>query len=295
MTRAEKLTDRITFHGEGATWFPAIADIPAHLHLVDMLAGDVLTLLPGGAVDRRSVGTVAAVLRPRVGGGAVVADEHGFLLADPDADAPSGLGVFRRFATAVQDDTVRLNEGNADPSGAFWCGSMAWDQTPGRGELFRLDVDGVVTTVLTGVTISNGLSFTPDGATAYYVDTPTHRVDAFDWDPARGFSARRPFVTIDPADGNPDGLVVDAQGGVWVALYGGGAVRHYGPDGTLQDVVEVPGVQQITSVTLGGEDLDQLFVTTSRENLADDQEPDAGAVFTAPAGVRGQVPLPFAG
>ena len=295
MTRAEQLTDRITFHGEGATWFPATADVAAHLHLVDMLAGDVLTLLPGDGVDRRSVGRVAAVLRPRMGGGAVVADEHGFLLADSDPQAPSGLGAFRRFATAVDDDGVRLNEGNADPSGAFWCGSMGWDQAPGRGELFRLDIDGVVTTVLTGVTISNGLSFTPDGATAYYVDTPTHRVDVFDWNPARGFSDRRPFVTVDPDDGNPDGLVVDSAGGVWVALYGGGAVRHYSPDGTLQQVIEIPGVEQITSVTLGSESLDQLFVTTSRENLAEDQQPDAGAVFTAPAGVRGQVPLPFAG
>ncbi len=295
MTRAEQLTDRITFHGEGATWFPATTGVPAHLHLVDMLAGDVLTLLPGGGVDRRPVGRVAAVLRPRAGGGAVVADEHGFLLADQDAAAPSGLGPFRRFATALEDDSIRLNEGNADPAGAFWCGSMAWDKTPGRGELFRLDIDGVVTTVLTGVSISNGLSFTADGGTAYYVDTPTHRVDVFDWDPARGFSDRRPFVAVDPDEGNPDGLVVDAEGGVWVALFGGGAVRHYSPDGTLQQVVEVPGVRQITSVTLGGEALDQLFVTTSREDLDEDQQPDAGAVFTAPAGVRGQVPLPFAG
>ena len=292
VTRAEQLTDRITYHGEGAVWFPGPGRDGGILHLVDMLAGDVLTLLPDGGVHRRSVGTVAAVLRPRTGGGAVVADEHGFLVADADALDPSGLGQFRRLAQAVDDDTIRLNEGNADPAGAFYCGSMAWAKTAGRGTLYRLDPDGSVTTVLTGVTISNGLGFTPDGHTAYYVDTPTHRIDAFDWDAEHGLHDRRPFVAV---DGNPDGLVVDAEGGVWVALFGGGAVHHYGPDGTLSEVVEIPGAEQVTSVTLGGPAMDRLFVTTSREDLPDDAWPAAGAVFTAPAGVRGQAPLPFRG
>ena len=295
MTRAEQLTDPITFHGEGAVWFPGADGGTGVLHLVDMLEGDVLTMLPGGGVHRRSVGKVAAVLRPRTAGGIVVANEHGFLVADADAADPSGFGPLRTVASVIEDDSIRMNEGNADPAGAFYCGSMAWDASPERGRLYRLDPDGSVTTVFPDITISNGLGFTSDGATAYYVDTPTHRVDVLDWDAERGLHARRPFVTVDEADGNPDGLVVDAEGGVWVALYGGGAVRHYGPDGTLVDVIEIPGVQQITSVTLGGEAMDQLFVTTSRENLSDDEQPTAGAVFTAPAGVRGQAPLPFAG
>lgn len=300
MPIAEQLTDRITFHGEGAVWFPGspsgARSNPGRLHLVDMFAGDVLTVREGGEVDRIDVGRVAAVLRPRTTGGAVVADEHGFLIADADPGTPSGFGPFRRFATAVADDAVRLNEGNADPTGAFWCGSMAWDKTPGAGMLYRVAPDATVSTVLTGVTISNGLGFTADGTTAYYVDTPTHRVDVFAFDPDRGLHDRRPFVTIDAEPGNPDGLTVDADGGVWVALYGGGAVARFAPDGSLSEMVTIPdGVRQVTSVTLGGPGMDQLFITTSREDLADDEQPNAGAVYTAPAGVRGLAPLPFAG
>ncbi len=292
MTRAEQLTDPITYHGEGAVWFPGTGGRSGTLHLVDMLEGAVLTMLPDGGVHRRSAGRVAAIVRPRTSGGVVVANEHGFLVADADADDPSGFGPLRQVASVIDDDSIRMNEGNADPAGAFYCGSMAWDASPERGQLYRLDPDGSVSTVLTNVTISNGLGFTADGSTAYYVDTPTQRVDVFDWDAEHGLHARRSFVTV---DGNPDGLVVDAEGGVWVALFGGSAVHHYGPDGTLADVIEVPGAEQVTSVTLGGEAMDQLFMTTSRENLPEDAQPVAGAVFTAPAGVRGQAPLPFAG
>ncbi len=303
MATAEQLTDRITYHGEGAIWFPAETDAGAgaaerggRLHLVDMFAGAVLTLLDGGAVDRVQVGRVAAVLRPRQAGGAIVADEHGFQVADADRSTPSGFSAFRRFASAIDDPAIRFNEGNADPTGAFWCGSMAWKKTPGAGTLYRLGPDAGITAVLTDVTISNGLGFTADGASAYYVDTPTHRVDVLSFDAERGLHDRRPFVRIDPDHGNPDGLTVDAEGGVWVALYGGGAVHRYAQDGSLSHVVEIPGgVRQVTSVTLGGAGMDQLFITTSREDLPNDQQPTAGAVFTAPAGVRGLPPLPFAG
>ena len=297
MTRAEQLTDRITFHGEGAVWFPADDAGPGRLHIVDMLEGAVLTLTPDGRLlDRTGDGSrVAACVRPRTDGGVVVADQTGFLLADADPDRPSRFGGFRRLAAALDDDSLRLNEGNADPSGVFWCGSMAWDKSPGRGELFRVALDGAVTTVLTDVTISNGLGWSPDGSLAYYNDTPTHRVDVFDWAPGRGLSGRRPFAHIDPDDGNPDGLTVDAEGGVWVALYGGGAVRRYDPDGSVSAEVEIPGARQVTSVAVGGPSMDQLFVTTSRENLSEDEQPVAGCVFTAAAGVRGMAPLPFSG
>lgn len=297
VSTAEQFTDPITYHGEGAIWFPADHGGPGRLHLVDMLAGAVLTLAPDGRLlDRTDVGSrVAAVIRPRTDGGAVLADETGFLLADADPAAPSGLGSFRRLATALTDSALRLNEGNADPAGVFWCGSMAWDKTPGRGEMFRLRPDGSVTTVLTDLTISNGLGWSPEGHLAYYVDTPTHRIDVFDWDPERGLSGRRPFVRIDPDDGVPDGLTVDAGGGVWVAVNRGGAVRRYAPDATLSEQVETPGAAQVTSVALGGESMDRLFITTSREDLPDGEQPVAGSVFTAPAGVRGMAPLAFAG
>jgi sugar lactone lactonase YvrE len=157
--------------------------------------------------------------------------------------------------------------------------------------VYRLDPDLSVHTVIEGVTISNGLEWTPDGSRAYYVDTPTHRIDVFDYDRDAGLTARRPFVET---GGNPDGLTVDADGGVWVAFFGGGAVHRYGPDGTLDEVVEV-GARQVTACTLGGSDLSELFITTSRERLEPGDDPAAGSLFHADAGVRGRPVREFAG
>jgi sugar lactone lactonase YvrE len=249
-----------------------------------MLAGDVLALEADGSVTRRHVGSVAAALRPRRRGGAVIAVERGFALEEDD-------GTLTELPPVWSDGAVRMNEGGCDPDGRFWCGSMAYDQAPGAASMYRLDPDGSVRAVFTGVTISNGLEWTPDGSLAYYADTGTHRVDVFDYDLDGGLTGRRPFVTF-PDDANPDGLTVDAEGGVWVALFGGGAVHRYDADGRLDAVVELP-TAQVTACTLGGARLDQLFVTTSAEGLDDD--PVAGSLFRVDAGVRGRPVREFAG
>ncbi len=127
----------------------------------------------------------------------------------------------------------------------------------------------------------------------FYVDTPTRRIDVFDYADGE-LRERRPFVHIAEGVGDPDGLWVDAEDGVWVALFGGAAVHHYDSSGELADVVELP-VTNITSCCLGGADLSTLYITTSREGIADDAEPLAGALFAAPAGARGSAVLPFAG
>ena len=123
-------------------------------------------------------------------------------------------------------DEIRMNEGGCDPDGRFLCGTMAYDQRPGAGSLYRLDPDRSVTLVLEGVTISNGLEWSPDGTLAYYVDTPTREISVFDYDSAGGLQDRRPFAVS--VEAMPDGLTVDADGGVWVALYDGRAVQHFG-------------------------------------------------------------------
>jgi sugar lactone lactonase YvrE len=184
-----------------------------------------------------------------------------------------------------------MNEGGCDPDGRFWCGSMAYDQAPGAAAMYRLDPDLGVRVAFEGVTISNGLEWSPDGSLAYYADTATHRIDVFDYDCGAGLTGRRPFVTL-PGDLNPDGLTVDAEGGVWVALFGGGAAHRYDRDGRLGAVIEIP-TAQVTACTLGGPQLDQLFLTTSREGLDDD--PLAGSLFRVDAGVRGLPVREFAG
>jgi sugar lactone lactonase YvrE len=280
--RAEQLTDPVAVHAEGPVWSRRWGG----LRWVDMLAGDVLSLGPDGAIERRHVGEIAAALRPRVGGGAVIGVERGFALEEPD-------GTLRNLDELWTDTGVRMNEGACDPDGRFYCGSMAYDKTPGAASVYRLDPDGSVAVVLTEVTVSNGLDWSPDGKRAYYNDTATGRVDVFDYDREAGLTGRRTLVQVPDEIGHPDGLTVDSREGVWVAMNHGGAVHRYTAEGELDHVVEVP-VTEVTACTLGGLQLDQLFITTSREKPIPG-ESAAGSVFTAPAGVVGQPAREFAG
>ena len=281
--QAEQLTGPVAYHGEGPVW----SERWGGLRWVDMLAGDVLALATDGAIDRRHVGNVAAAIRPRRQDGAVIGVERGFALEDAD-------GTLTHLGDLWADDQVRMNEGGCDPDGRFYCGSMAYDQRPGGGALYRLDPDGSVRAVLENVTISNGLEWSPDGSRAYYNDTPTHRTDAFDYDVEFGLTGRRPFVDLSAEAKLPDGLTVDEEGGVWVALYEGSAVRRYTPDGVLDEVIEVPA-KKVTACTFGGPNLDVLFITTSREGLETGEDPLAGSLFRAEVGVAGLPVREFAG
>ncbi|WP_406122546.1 SMP-30/gluconolactonase/LRE family protein [Streptomyces canus] len=282
--RVEQVTDPIAYHAEGPVWSPAWGG----LRWVDMLAGDVLSLADDGTVTRHHVGDVAAAIRPRRQGGAVIGVERGFALEDAE-------GALTYLPPLWDEDRgIRMNEGGCDPDGRFYCGSMAYDKRTGAGSLYRLAPDGTVTVVLTGVTVSNGLEWSPDGAHAYYNDTPTQRIAVFDYDPGSGLRGHRTFVTIPAEAGRPDGLTVDAQGGVWVALNNGGAVRRYSPAGALDEVIELPA-RKVTACTFGGPHLDELFITTSRENLEPAEDPLAGSLFRARVDVAGLPAREFAG
>src|SRR5689334_18705103 len=146
--RVEQVTDPVVYHGEGPVWHPGWGG----LRFVDMLAGDVMTLTAGGSLERRHVGSVAAALRPRRGGGAVIGVERGFALEDPD-------GTVTTLPPLWDDPGIRMNDGGCDPDGRFYCGSMANDQTAGAASLYRLGPDGSVEVVLDQVTVSNGLEW----------------------------------------------------------------------------------------------------------------------------------------
>jgi sugar lactone lactonase YvrE len=278
--QVEQMTDPVAYHGEGPVW----SECWGGLRWVDMLAGDVLSLAADGTIERRHVGSVAAVVRPRRGGGAVIGVERGFVLESAD-------GTLTHLDELWTDTHVRMNEGGCDPDGRFYCGSMAYDQQPGAGALYRLDPDLSVCTVLEGVTVSNGLEWSPDGSLAYYNDTPTQRVAVFNYDRESGLTDQRVFVEV---PGHPDGLTVDAQGGVWVAFADGGAIRRYTPDGMLDEVLEVPA-RKVTACAFGGPDLNELFITTSREGLEPSDDPLAGSLFRARVGVNGLPVREFAG
>jgi sugar lactone lactonase YvrE len=281
--RVEQVTESVAYHGEGPVWSKRWGG----LRWVDMLAGDVLSLADDGAIGRRHVGTIAAALRPRSRGGAVIGVERGFALEDAD-------GTLTHLDELWTDDQVRMNEGGCDPDGRFYCGSMAYDQQPDAGALYRLDPDLSVHVVLENVTVSNGLEWSPDGSLAYYNDTATYQISVFDYGTDAGLTNRRVFVDLSGEEKRPDGLTVDEQGGVWVALSNGGAVRRYTQDGVLDEVVEVPA-KKVTACTFGGPDLGQLFITTSQENIDPGTDPLAGSLFRAAVGVRGVPVREFAG
>ena len=220
-----------------------------------------------------------------------VATEHGFAVTDRDDD-----WTLRPVAEAFDDPTIRMNEGGCDLAGGFLCGSMAYAKTTGDATLYRLDPDGTVEVVLEGSTISNGFSLDPSGTLAYYIDTPTHRVDVFDVGAdGRTLTGRRPFVTIEDDAGGPDGLAVDADGrrvGRAVRRIGGPWLsrgRRPWPRSSTCRPARSPRARSParTSAT--------LFITTSQEDLEPRDGPLAGTLFAVRPGVVGLLPLPFRG
>jgi len=286
-------------HLEGITWDGA-GD--GRLLLVDLTPG-LVHLVPvrsdGAPGDARRLDLPAPVTAvhpttdPRT---LLVADGEGMALVRQPA-APGGAPVTERLAAPLAGRPgIRMNDGGVDPAGRYFAGSMAYDTTPGAACLYRLDPDRSLHTVLTGVTVSNGIDWSPDGTLCYFADTPLDRVDVFDHDPATGrLARRRPFVDTTRLPGMPDGLTVDADGCVWVAFWGGAQVCCFAPDGTLLATVPLP-VSQVTSCAFGGPGLDLLFITTSTEHLdeaARAAQPDAGALFVVETGRRGRAATPF--
>jgi sugar lactone lactonase YvrE len=188
-----------------------------------------------------------------------------------------------------------MNDAACDPQGRFWAGSMAYDERPGGGRLLRCDPDGTVRVVLPRTDIANGLGWSPDGQTLYHADSGTRVVTAYDFEDGQLGQGRE---LIRPERGAPDGLTVDTEGALWVALHGAGEVRRYDPSGRTLSVWTLP-VTQPTSVAIGGASGRRLFVTTSWQHLDDRQragQPDAGRVFAADdAGVTAPPVLPYRG
>jgi sugar lactone lactonase YvrE len=275
----EVFDDRRCLLGEG----PHYDERTGRVFWVDILAGRVLWRdVDGAGVGELAAGGHVGAAVPRRDGGLVLCLPDGPRLLDPDgsvhplrgcAEADADAGLHR----AVDAPALRSNDAKADPAGRLWLGTMAYDTTPGAAALYRLDPGAAgPTRVLGDITISNGLGWSPGGGTMYYIDSPTWRIDAFDYDVATGrVGGRRPFVRVDDP-GMPDGLCVDAEGGVWVALWQGAAVHRYTPDGRLDRVVPVP-TSQVTSCAFAGEGYRLLVVTTAAEGRPPD---DAAAGLT---------------
>jgi sugar lactone lactonase YvrE len=279
-----------THLGEGIRW-DARRD--------EMLAVDILT----GGVYRAHVRDDGALERVRayqlpgtVGMIAPVEGDEGWLLGAGRSFvylAPDGT---HRTIAEVAPAGTRMNDGACDPQGRFWGGTLADDHHEGGGALYRLGRDGQAELMLDGLTISNGLGWSPDGGTMYLVDSGPRVIHAFAFDADHGtISAGRILVTVPEEAGAPDGMTVDAAGDLWVAIYGGGRVNRYAPDGSLREVYPIPA-RQCTCCAFGGPGLHRLFVTTATEGWTDEQrraEPAAGLVYRVDTDATGRPALPF--
>ncbi|MFB7597726.1 SMP-30/gluconolactonase/LRE family protein [Streptomyces sp. NPDC056160] len=271
--------------GEGPTWDPAAGV----LLWVDILASRVHSYDPAsGRRTVRTTGQHVGAAKPRTGGGLVLNLRDGVGLVDPGPQ-----GAFRW----LHRDPVpgrRGNDAAVAPDGSLWAGTMRYDEALGGGTLTRLTGDGTAEPVLADVTVSNGTGWSPDGRRMYYVDTPTRRIDVLDvLDGGRQAVNRRPLAQVEEGAGFPDGLTVDADGCVWVALWDGGAVRRYTPDGALDRVVALP-VPRPTACAFGGAGLTDLYVTTARTGLGA-PPPVAGSLLVVPDAGSGLPQPAFAG
>ena len=269
--------------GEGPRWDPR----GQRLLWVDIMRGRVHAFIPSTrqcrhVPVRRPVGALACARD----GSVMLAVAGGFARLDMQS------GHLEMVATVEADRPGnRMNDGACDPQGRFWAGTMAVDERPGAGALYRLDPDLSVHTMLEGITISNGIDWSLDGRRMYYVDSPTRRIDIFDFEGESGAIAnRRTLVEIPQEAGIPDGLTVDAAGFLWLALWGGSALRRYAPEGTLDRVVSMPATHP-TSCAFGGPDLDELYVTSARKALTAEEkrrQPQAGGLFRLRPGGSGR-------
>ncbi|MEM7132427.1 MAG: SMP-30/gluconolactonase/LRE family protein [Chloroflexota bacterium] len=280
---AELILDTKVDLGEGPIW-----DVENQLlYWVNIMESEVLIYNPQTEQNRViDVGQYVGTVVKGRSGLLYLALHHGFasldlateevtLITDPEADLP----------------TNRFNDGKCDPAGRFWAGTMSVAEAGKTGSLYILDTDGSCRKMVSDIAISNGIVWSLDAKTMYYIDTPTGTVDAFDYDLASGnIGNRRSVITIPEGQGFPDGMTGDAEGMLWVAHWGGHRITRWNPvNGELLDTVHVPAAQ-VTACAFGGPNLDELYITCARRGLdatALAGQPLAGGLFKVSPGVKG--------
>ena len=286
---AELLLDARAELGEGPIWDPVVQ----RLYWVDILGCRVHVHTSSTGEDRViQLSEMPGAVAPRASSVLILAQHSGFAtldlddetvipIADPEADLPGN----------------RFNDGKCDPSGRFWAGTLSLPQKEPLGALYRLDTDQSVTKVETDITVSNGLTWTADRSTMYYIDTPTRVVSRYDYDdPTGSISNRSTAIDLRDTEGFPDGMTIDAEGMLWVAFWGGWAINRYNPQtGDQIGRIHVPA-RQVTSCAFGGPELDTLYITTARQGCeGDTSQPHAGSLFVVKPGVVGLPAPAFAG
>lgn len=285
------LLDAGALLGESPRWHAG----EARLYWVDIDAQQIHRLDPAtGDHDWMQLAEPVGCVAPRAGGGLIAALGDGCALIDEWGAVP------RPFGPAALADLPhqRFNDGCVDRAGRLWIGSLTADKPKRDAALYRLDPDGSLTKMLGGLMTSNGAAFSTDGRTFYHADTPTHRIHAYDVDPATGtLGEGRLFHEFPEGNGRPDGAAVDAEGCYWSALWDGWRIVRMSPAGELLQTVDLP-VQRPTMLAFGGDDLCTAFVTSAGKNLTEGErtaQPYAGGVFSFRVDVPGLAQPMFEG
>lgn len=277
--------------GEGPVWY----EKEQRLYWVDILKKQLHWHEPEN-------GTNGSVTLDQYVGAAAVRESGGFVLAMTNGFYT--LAADMKTLTSIADPETekpenRFNDGKCDPAGRFWAGTMSLTDAANEGALYCLDTDLSVTSKRSPVSTSNGLTWSPDETTMYYIDSPTRKIIALDYDVNNGeIRNPRTVVEIERGGATPDGMTIDCEGMLWIAEWDGGRVGRWNPEnGELLSVVEVPAARA-TSCMFGGPDLHDLYITTARTGLSEKQlesTPQAGGLFRFRTNVQGIPAYTFKG
>lgn len=287
---AERVVDCRNQHGEGIFWNPA----DGLVWWTDIEGRALWSFDPAsGTSEQIPMRDRVCCFAPRKSGGLIVAFSDRVVFLDPTRGAEELIHVFE-----ADNPETRLNDGRTDRAGRFVLGGMNEGSGAASSSVISIGPDLTVQTLIEGVACANSTCFSPDGATMYFADTPDREIVAFDYDQTDGtISNRRVHADFSGEPGLPDGSCVDAEGGVWNAEWEGRRVVRVAPDGTIDQVIEVP-VWKPTCCAFGGPDLDTLYITTSRLMSSEqvlEKEPDSGGLFAAKPGICGVIDTPFNG
>ncbi len=294
MQQPEPVSDTRAVLGEGPSW-DAENQV---LYWVDIISGLVHIHTPGSPSEKTlQVRKFVSSVVPRKSGGIAVTLQRGYYGVE------LASGKIEPISEEVETDIAgnRFNDGKCDPAGRFWAGTMDMAERGPKAALYVLEKNHHLRKVLTGISISNGLGWSPDNRTMYYIDTPTRKVAAFDYAIESGtIENRRTVVDFEAQQqpGKPDGMAIDAEGMLWVAHWGGSRLTRWNPStGALLETVTVPALQ-VSSCCFGGKNLEDLYITTARNNLDQkilDAQPLTGALFKIMPGVKGLPTYAFEG
>jgi sugar lactone lactonase YvrE len=287
----EVVTKHLSLLGEGPVW----DNRQKKIFWIDILNGVIQYYYPASGEYRTcQVGQMIGAIALKRSGGLITALKSGFAEIDLNKET---VRLISEVETNLPDN--RFNDGKCDPAGRFWAGTMSISNTPHAGSLYVLEKNFVRTKIV-GVSCSNGLAWSPDHKTLYYIDTPTSSVVAYDYNIITGnITNKNIVINISKEEGYPDGMTIDTEGMLWIALWGGWKIARYNPyTGKQLSQFSLP-VSRVSSCIFGGDTLEDIYITSARTGLSEDEiktQPLSGSLFVIKkSGFKGMDAFEFNG